>query len=445
MKNTRPNSYTSKKVAELAKLVDSISLVELVTPTNLTAERRAWLERAEYGIFSDPFFTYNVPKLVACARKANRVRNLGGQVLATQKPENAVDEAILRILRRRINSAALTCEIADAMISSDNARIRELLVEKYGEPDEAQTHASYAMIFSGERPASSSEPMFTGGERERLRNVRIDASELKLFFDFARIYYGFEDWHCELRRDAHHVDVRTRATKPEHRKRIELPMRERYNGLQALELVAHEVEYHVRNIENCEHLFTELLGEDSLLLPLVGVMSKADDESLYEGVAKNSDVRISGQESAPDPCYIAAIDLALQGGTFGSVAAGILNLRDDAFNDVCDANDKVNRVALEYVWNICYRVFRGMQCRLGEQNTDCYAFTKDYAYLSGFSEVQKMNPIFRDFASLRREDIDDLEMAGVNLVPAHPYTRVAHEIWARRNTTNCITDAFRGL
>ena len=70
--------------------------------------------------------------MVACARKANRVRNLGGQVLATQKPENAVDEAILRILIRRINSAALTCEIADAMIISDNARIRELLVEKYG-------------------------------------------------------------------------------------------------------------------------------------------------------------------------------------------------------------------------------------------------------------------------------------------------------------------------
>ena len=137
MKNTRATSYIEKKVADLTKLIESISLIELVTPDNLTAERRAWLERAEHDVYTDPLFVYNVPKLVACAHKANRLKNYGRQVLETQKPENAIDEAILKILRRRIDSALLTCEIAEAMLASDNKRIRELLVEKYGRPDVA--------------------------------------------------------------------------------------------------------------------------------------------------------------------------------------------------------------------------------------------------------------------------------------------------------------------
>ena len=441
MKNTRATSYIEKKVADLTKLIESISLIELVTPDNLTAERRAWLERAEHDVYTDPLFVYNVPKLVACAHKANRLKNYGRQVLETQKPENAIDEAILKILRRRIDSALLTCEIAEAMLASDNKRIRELLVEKYGKPDVAQVHHAYALSGENLRPESRSESMFAGGERSRLRSVNVSADELRLFCDFALIYYGFEDWHCEQRKDAHRVDVRTRAIKPEHRKRIELPTRGRYNGLEALELVAHEVEYHVRNIANCEQLFTELLGKDSLLLPLVSTLAKADDESLYEGVAKNSDVRISGPDAAPDPCYIIAIDLALQGLPFSNVAAGIINLRDYTRPE----GVKVSRKTLEYVWNICYRVFRGYQYRPNFSNEECYAFTKDYAYLSGFNETQRMDPILRDFASLRREDIADLQKAGVILEPAYPYRRVAREIWDRRNSTNCITGAFYGL
>ena len=50
MKNTRATSYIEKKVADLTKLIESISLIELVTPDNLTAERRAWLERAEHDV-----------------------------------------------------------------------------------------------------------------------------------------------------------------------------------------------------------------------------------------------------------------------------------------------------------------------------------------------------------------------------------------------------------
>ena len=92
---------------DLTKLIESISLIELVTPDNLTAERRAWLERAEHDVYTDPLFVYNVPKLVACAHKANRLKNYGRQVLETQKPENAIDEAILKILRRDEDYTAL--------------------------------------------------------------------------------------------------------------------------------------------------------------------------------------------------------------------------------------------------------------------------------------------------------------------------------------------------
>ena len=126
---------------------------------------------------------------------------------------------------------------------------------------------------------------------------------------------------------------------------------------------------------------------------------------------------------------------------FSNVAAGIINLRDYTRPE----GVKVSRKTLEYVWNICYRVFRGYQYRPNFSNEECYAFTKDYAYLSGFNETQRMDPILRDFASLRREDIADLQKAGVILEPAYPYRRVAREIWDRRNSTNCITGAFCGL
>ncbi len=444
MKNLRPLQYTQRKVDELAKLIESISLIELVTPENLAAERRAWLERAEHGTISSPYFVYNGAKLRACANKAKRLRNLGDQVLATQKAEVPADEAILSILRRRINDALLTCDIAQAMLDGDNEAIRRVCIRKYGEPKRDEVQQAYTMAEEHTRPISNSEAMFTGGERAKLQDIRIQVDDLALLFSFACIYYGFEDWHCELRKDIHYVDVRTRANKPERRKRIDLPVYRRFDGLHALELVAHEVEYHIRSIENSQQLFADLLGEDSPLLPLVGTLAKSDDESLYEGAAKNSDVRIGGPQSAPNPCYIVAIDLALRHLTFADVAkvvVGIL-LEGDGTESQKDKTKQEYREILEKAWSITYRVFRGMQCSLDGDNLQGYAFTKDYAYLSGFNKVQHIDPMLRDFSSLNERDIVDLQRAGVDLIPRHPYNRVAREIWDRRNTKNNIIAAF---
>lgn len=442
MKNTQPFQVIYDSAIRLSKLIESVSLTELVTPANLASARRAWFDLIEYNILDEPLFVYNEAHLKACLNKANRIYKQGKLLIKALEPETPVDTAIIHILQRRIDDAILTCEIASAMYSNDNVRTRELLVEKFGMPDKAEMDQAYAMMQDNQRPISKSEPMFSSEERDTLKNMSIDFYELRLLFDFALVYYGFEDWHCELRKNVSRVDVRTTATSPKNRNRIDIPShkKQRYNGLHALELVAHEVEYHVRNIENSQQLMYELLGDQSPLLPLIGVLAKADDESLYEGVAKNSDVRISGQKSAPDPYYIIAINLALNGGTFAEIAGTILaNVYDDRMDK------KTLRAQYERVWNICYRVFRGMQCSGFCDNNDCYAFVKDYAYLSGFKQVQEMDPIWRDFASMRYEDIEDLVNAGVTLTPHYPYRRVAREIWDRRNTKNSVAKIFADL
>lgn len=427
-------------VGELAKMLASISTIELITPTNLAVEHRAWIKRAEYGTISNPYFVYNDAKLRACANKKKRLRKLGDQVLAAQEAETPVDEAILHILRRRIDSALLTCDIAQAMLEGNNTAIRELCTQKYGRPAPEDMSQAYAMIDEHVRPASRSEAMFTDEERAALRDIQISIEGLETLFNFARIYYGFEDWHCELRRDVHYVDVRTRASSPKHRKRIDLPVHKHFNGLRALEQVAHEVEYHIRSIENSQQLFADLLGKDSPLLPLIGALAKSDDESLYEGVAKNSDVRIGGEQSAPNPCYIIAIDWALRNLTFADVASGIIDML--SANNVTDPKQTHHEI-LEKAWLITYRVFRGMQCSLSGENLNGYAFTKDYAYLAGFNKVQTMDPMLRDFASLNEADIVDLQNAGADLVPRYPYRRVAREIWDRKTAGNDVIGIFR--
>ncbi len=432
------NTFRVKNSAkELASAIASMNLVELVTPENLVAEKAAWMRRIKHEDISNPHFFYNEAKLLACSRRADRINNLYNLIIESVEPETKVDHAILAILERRIASARETCHIAKAIYEHDNATTARCIANKYGYPTPKELEMAYSMACDNKRPLSKSEPALTTDERFRLSHRTLNALDLMSLFDFALNFYCFDgDWTTDIRHGITTVDVRYASLDSRNNKRIDLPENGNYSALDALRLVSHEVEYHIRTIENSRELFFSLLGDNSPLLPLVDILAKSDDETFYEGAAKNSDVRICGPDAAPDPCLIIGIDQARRGASFAEVVDTIscFRLGDNKFTN------KELMEARQYAWNIAYRIFRGFsRSGYGYENKQGYAFTKDYAYLSGFNLVQEVDPILRDFASLTMKDITDLQNAGVELIPTHEYGNLSRYIYGKSENGDILS------
>ena len=154
-------------------------------------------------------------------------------------------------------------------------------------------------------------------------------------------------------------------------------------------------------------MFAEYLN-GTPLEPLIPLLAKSDDELFYEGHAKLSDVTIKGESALPHPYYVIAIDAALRGYSFADIGELIYNLRREA--------GQSHEAAMSGAWTATYRTMRGAVDALGG-----YAYTKDYAYWTGYEvacKVAQQAPYLLDYATLTLDELRLLEKAGVDLT--HP-------------------------
>lgn len=403
-----------ERVRENAEIMGKLSTkggnaVEISTPSNMLSEKEGWITVANRGIFRDPKFFYKKSWLREIASYKESFVKASDSLLHSIHPNTPIDEAIYDLIKDRVDDTCASFDFAAAIADGDDYRAAACTCRKYGRPNHEQlTTASLLArrIYS----LGDYEPFFGEQEASALQALKFDANGIKAQFERVLEYYGITGWNVIVDPNASAIDVRDKNSSGIPL--VVIPVDRKVNGLKLVELIGHELECHLRDSENSRQLFIELLGADSPLIPLVPLLAKPDDEKLYEGHAKLSDVSILGNKSLPKPYYTIAQDLAVHGQSFAQVAYAIYELYLD--------NGASEMSAIRGAWLATYRTFRGCNDLANPQS---YAFGKDYGYLAGFCIAKDLpNSDWLNFASLTLSDLGRLQSAGVTFSnPKYPY------------------------
>ena len=414
------NKTTVERAAlQLACIAESIDVTEMVTPVNRQEARKCWLKNANNNFFTEPEFRYNRHKLKAITQQSRAFISESRNVLDNCEPETDIDKAILDILHRRLENIHASIQLAEAISKKDDATAASIIHDKYGTPPCESVIKAYQLGYDNEPDDRYIAPaLYTLDERMMLRDCTVQAQDIQRYFQEALLLYGLNDWRVDISDEVASITVRAAGDDPE--KRVIIPPDRTVDGLKLAELIGHEIETHVRTRENSMALFRSLIPPGTPLSPLVPLLARTSSMTMSEGMAKLSDVAISGETALPQPYYIIAIDQALRSESFGSVARTVAHA-------ISIKNDLTHKQVLERAWQITYRVFRGISDTV---NLYGYAFTSDSSYFLGYNYVhEKVAPSLYDYCNLAHCELQALQEAGVDLSnPAYPHQRAAERV-----------------
>ena len=406
------DSAQMRKVATyLADAAMTMNPVAMCVPTNLSEIEKDWKACAKRGYFTDPVFEYDTAELKRIAQLGNKLEEYHTYIRTNCIPENEIDSAILSILGSRIVDATLTSEMAYGILNKDDRHTMGAILRKYGRPSAGISLRCYEIIENPSTYRTGEKSRFDADTLKTLQSLQFNAADMRKRFMEIFKFYGFQTWECVIdSRVQNAVDARDKTESG--KSQLVIPARKTADGRKLCSLISHEIESHVRGSENSRALFKQLLGEGSPLSPLINLLAKADDEKLYEGVAKMADVFTNGDTSKPHPYYVIAINQALRGDNyahFGAVAETIYGLKHNA--------GITSNQALDFAWNVTRRVYRGCTNTAKPR----FANTKDLAYFIGYTLTQCVPTSYLDFSSMSIVDLQVLAQAGVDLNhPAHP-------------------------
>lgn len=400
-------SLAPSTIQRLAEIISTLNPVELVTPTNVEEEKERWIKiAAKNGFFTNPYFSYDRNRLKAVADLNRELTSAISKLESSLTPETPAEKAIVNILYSRINSAITCTELAASILLKDDKTTNELNLKLYGYPSNIQALKAYQLVAKEVEPEAI-KSRFSKKDQKKLASLRFAAAEIGYWFTEVVHEYGFDDWLVEVSDQYTSIDVRDKNStgKPT----VGIPANKIVNGLKLLELVGHELECHLRGSANCKALVEQILGADSPLAPLFGIIAKSDNELFYEGVAKISDVRVNGSSALPLPYATIACDQARRGANFASIAEIIRSMRSDMGQD--------SDAALSGAWTTTYRIMRGST----NPAVGGYSFTKDYIYMRGYEIAKQINPEWYNYASMTVEEIASIAETTNLSNPAHPY------------------------
>ena len=404
---------------QLACIAESIDVTELVTPVNRQEARKCWLKNANNNFFTEPEFRYNRNVLKAALQQNRTFVSASRAILDDCEPETEIDRVILDILHRRLENIHSSIQLAEAISKKNDATAASIVHDKYGAPPCESVINAYQIAYDEEPDNRYIAPaLYTQDERMMLRSCNIKARDIQCYFQEALLLYGFNDWRVDISDEVASITVRAAGSNPE--KRVIIPPDRVIDGLKLAELIGHEIETHVRTRENSMALFRSLIPLGTPLSPLVPLLARTSSITMSEGLAKLSDVAISGETALPQPYYIIAISQALRSESFGSVARTVAHA-------ISIKNDFTPEQTLERAWQITYRVFRGIS---DTANLYGYAFASDSSYFLGYNYVhEKVAPNLYDYCNLAHYELQALQEAGVNLTnPAYPHQRAAERV-----------------
>ena len=405
------NPSRIKTAAEIiSKLSSEANPVSITTPRNLLHVKNDWKTAANHGVINNPTFHYQKSHLDRLAGFLPDFDRVSAELLSGITPCSSIDTIVHEVIQDRIRDTRLTLELAAAIVRGDDAAAADCTRRKYGRPNFDQLATARLLAANLDYRPDHYESRFSASEIEKLLALRFDANGIREYFQMALDYYGITGWELVVDANASSIDVRDKNFSGHPQ--VVIPVDRVVSGIKLIELIGHELECHLRNSENSRQLFTRILGADSPLAPLIPLLAKPDDEKLYEGCAKMSDAKITGEKALPKPYYTLAIGMATHGESFASVANYIY--------EQYLATGASETAAINGAWLAAYRTFRGVT---DTTNPHSYAFGKDYGYLAGFNIVRELGSEheWMNYASLTLLDITRLRAVGIDFSkPKYP-------------------------
>lgn len=362
-------------LSQLAQIISSMNPVEIYTADNATEQKTIFLREFTENSNTNfcPQFTYNTTLLKSIMAKEAEIVPILEQIAALSATTDEQDFLKTLALRRAQSALDLT-HLARHILVEEDFNSATQLINIYGPITDYSLDCANRSLEQKRNPPTPSQPSILDKRiRQSLSQSILGAEQIQHFFRQALRNYDFADlWEVKICDKATAIDVRDKSAngKPT----IVIPKGRTVTEIKLLELIGHEIDSHVRQSMNGIKLYHGLGG---------GVF-KSDDEVLYEGLAKISDidfaVKYLGKPlELPAPYFILAMDCALKGETFATVFKQIFELIKDT--------KKSDESAQTSAWSTTYRVFRGST---DPHNEYGYYMPKDRAYLEGYLAAMDM-------------------------------------------------------
>ena len=358
----------SQLIQRASKAVSTLNPVEVVTPINVTEEKKKWIDKVRKGYFVNPRFRYNRHLLEKVVSRHRMLYSIFSE-LDSVMPDGEAESYILDQLKKVVRDGIDTTILANSILYESDDVSMEVILRKYGLPDEENVHLANNYILSNlvrnefEQRVVSEISMHSKAEIDFLEKKTFNAEGIKEMFDWAMLQYSMR-WPIVITSDYKSIDVRDKSSVGHPV--IVIPAGRKVSGLKLAELIGHEIDCHWRS---------------SLNAFSIGLL-KSDDELVYEGQAVIKDKKFNrdyrGSSNLDHAYYMAAMNEAMQSKCFARVGGTIYDLLPQSLGEK----------RAEKAWHYTYRVFRGIT---NSENANGYAFTKDRAYFEGYRLVKKMS------------------------------------------------------
>ncbi len=370
--------------------------VEIVTPSNLSAEKNKFLSsfaagewpsapRFEYALADSLDYTAQKDKLAELRRAA---KGLAKQYRRSEEAEGQLKYYGSLLAMLKVTDDLMTTEVVDGIKTRDDRRTRRALDRKYGTLSpalEVAADRAYIELLNPSDNTEVAEPILTPDQQKWLKRQKYNADQTADVMRWALAEYGLlaerpgdPGFMVVVEGDTTAVDVRDKNQTGHPMVLVPRGIDDSpKTGKNVLGLIGHEIESHVRQSMNGEMAFR-----------FGGTALKIDGEGLYEGLAKQADLRFSreyfGEDGGkPLPYYVKSIRMAQDGATFTEVFMENYRLR----RAVSENSDPYDQKLLNNCWATTYRVFRGST---DPENRAHYAMPKDKAYLEGYLMAEEL-------------------------------------------------------
>ena len=395
--------------------------VALVTAQNAAEQKERFIKKAlpyvmagkKIPASANPTFVYNEELLKRTASYVDKIQKAISFILDNCICENAQDEAILKILKARLEDIYFTAKIAQSILDKTDQNTAKYNSEKYDCPSGRLFAEAYEGI-KNKQSGGTKNSILSEDAIKKLKGVELTADKIAYVFcqGISYLEHDPNQWKISIDEKTTAIDVRYQ----DHT--VYIPKSKKANGLKTLSLLFHEIWSHLLSSANGEIFFKTIL-KGTPLYSLAALLANSNNETLYEGIAKMSDVRIGGEGELPKYTATVAIDQARMGKSFVETARELFKYQDIKIkqpeNDSEEAKQKASedayRKALSAVWGQTYRVYRG--ATYVAKNPGKYVFPKDAAYLNGYRKALRLkpekNPVYSQYSSMRIKDIKLLD------------------------------------
>ena len=394
--------------------LNRLNIVEAITPTNIFSAKEYFIEQAIQSKFPNIQLQYDRHKLSKCCVEDSTISIAKQHILDNIIPESPADNTVYEILHNRLNQLHFANNLIHSILSKSTQSTKDAVHALYGIVEQNEFTEAVRAPRTHDHSQLTDEDLI-----KKLKNQKFNALDIAFFFQQALNYCGIKNWRVDIGSQYSSIDARDLNFDGEPT--LGIPQDRVVDGLKLASLVGHEINCHIRNVENSRAWFDDNLDADNPLRPLIPFLSKSFSEKEYEGVAKIADHYTTGKSPTPD--YIVTISFAQNVNSWSQVA------KHCYYNAL--AKGKTPEQAAQRAWIFTYRTLRGVS---DTANTEGYAFTKDAGYLLGYKRMQKLaelNPLYLDFASVTESDARAFIGASSELAPRYPDRKAA--TWIAEN------------